>query len=197
APKPAPVTATWLGYPATTGLPTVDYRITDAVADPPGEADRLHTETLVRLPDGFLCYRPEGEAPPVAPLPALTRGVVTFGSFNNPAKLTPETIGVWSRILAAVPASRMLLKGTQFADPATAERIRGLFAGGGIGAERLEIRPRATAPAEHLGMYGEVDVALDPFPYNGTTTTCEALWMGVPAVTLRGDRHAARVGRVC
>jgi len=112
APKPAPVTATWLGYPATTGLPTVDYRITDAVADPPGEADRLHTETLARLPDGFLCYRPEGEAPPVAPLPALARGVVTFGSFNNPAKLTPETIGVWSRILAAVPVSRMLLKGT-------------------------------------------------------------------------------------
>ena len=194
APKPAPVTVAWLGYPATTGLPTVDCRITDDVADPEGEADRLHTERLIRLPGGFLCYRPEGEAPEVAPLPALGRGFVTFGSFNNPGKLTAETIRAWSRILAAVPGSRLLLKGTQLADPATAARFRELFAAGGIAAERLDIRPRATAPAEHLAMYGEVDIGLDPFPYNGTTTTCEAFWMGVPTVTLRGDRHAARVG---
>ena len=194
APKPAPVTVTWLGYPATTGLPTVDYRITDALADPPGEADRLHTETLVRLPDGFLCYRPENEAPAVAPLPAAARGVVTFGSFNNPAKLTVETLRAWGRILAGVPGSRLLLKGTQFADPGTCGRIRDLLAAGGIGPERLEFRPRTTTPGEHLATYGEVDIGLDPFPYNGTTTTCEALWMGVPTVTFRGDRHAARVG---
>jgi protein O-GlcNAc transferase len=192
--KPAPVTATWLGYPATTGLPTVDYRLTDEVADPPGEADRLHTETLVRLPHGFLCYRPEDEAPAVAPLPAVALGRVTFGSFNNPAKITAETVGAWSRVLEGVPGSRMLLKGTQFADPGTCGHFRRLFAAAGIGPERLEFRGRATTPAAHLAMYGEVDIGLDPFPYNGTTTTCEAFWMGVPTVSLRGDRHAARVG---
>ncbi len=194
APKPAPVTATWLGYPATTGLPTVDYRLTDEIADPPGEADNLHTETLVRLPGGFLCYRPEGEAPAVAPLPATAQGRITFGSFNNPGKITAGTVRAWSRILAGVPGSRMLLKGTQFADPGTCGHFRDLFAAGGIGPESLEFRGRATMPAEHLAMYGEVDIGLDPFPYNGTTTTCEAFWMGVPTVSLRGDRHAARVG---
>lgn len=194
APKPAPVTVTWLGYPATTGLPTVDYRLTDDIADPPGEADRLHTETLIRLPDGFLCYRPEGEAPAVGPLPVAKHGMITFGSFNNPGKITAEAVRVWSRVLAQVPGSRMLLKGTQFADAGTCGRFRDLFAAGGIGPERLDFRPRALTPREHLAMYGEVDIGLDPFPYNGTTTTCEAFWMGVPTVTLRGDRHASRVG---
>ena len=192
--RPAPVTATWLGYPASTGLPTVDYRLTDALADPPGAAERLHTEQLVRLPGGFLCYRPPSDAPGVTRAPALAHGYVTFGSFNNPAKITTETIETWSEILRAVPNSRLLLKGKLFADKATSERYREIFAARGIAADRLTLRPLIPAVAEHLRLYGEVDIGLDPFPYNGTTTTCEALYMGVPVVSLVGDRHAARVG---
>jgi protein O-GlcNAc transferase len=193
-PKPAPVTVNWLGYPATTGLPTIDYRITDAEADPPGVSDRLHTERLVRLPQGFLCYRPPGEAPRVAPSPALDQGFVTFGCFNNPKKITASGIETWAGILAAVPNARLLLKGAQFADGPIREDFEGEFAKHGISLERLDFRAWAASKADHLSAYAGVDIALDPFPYNGTTTTCEALWMGVPVVTLRGDHHAARVG---
>jgi len=192
--RPAPVTATWLGYPATTGLPTVDYRITDAIADPPEAADRLHTERLVRLSGGFLCYRPPADAPPVAPTPALARGYVTFGSFNNLAKVNPEVFRAWGEVLRAVPTARLLLKGKLLADETTANGYRRQFAELGIAAERLELRPLTPGIAEHMRLYSEVDIGLDPFPYNGTTTTCEALFMGVPVVTLVGDRHAARVG---
>ncbi len=192
--KPAPVQATWLGYPATTGLPAIDYRITDAVADPPGEADALHTERLVRLDPGFLCYRPLDRAGAVAPLPARAAGHVTFGSFNNFAKLSPGTIALWARLLREVPNSRLLLKASQFKDADTRARCRAAFTAAGIADERIEIVPPLTDPAEHLALYGRVDIGLDPLTYNGTTTTCEALWMGVPTVTLRGDRHVSRVG---
>jgi len=192
--KPAPVTATWLGYPATTGLATVDYRVTDALADPPGAAERLHTERLARLPGGFLCHRPPADAPAVSPAPVLARGSVTFGSFNNLAKVTAETIETWSEILRAVPTARLLLKGKLFADAAMVERYRRQFAAEGVAAERLVLRPLIPGIRKHLRLYGEVDIGLDPFPYNGTTTTCEALYMGVPVVSLVGDRHAARVG---
>lgn len=194
SPKPAPVTLTWLGYPATTGLPTVDYRITDAEADPPGVSDGLHTERLVRLPQGFLCYRPPANAPPVAPTPALARGYVTFGSFNNPKKITSRCLETWSAILTKLPSARLLLKGNLFADSHVRERVEGGLAKLGIANERIELRTWAAATADHLVSYADVDIGLDPFPYNGTTTTCEAFWMGVPVVTLRGDRHAARVG---
>jgi predicted O-linked N-acetylglucosamine transferase (SPINDLY family)/ADP-heptose:LPS heptosyltransferase len=192
--KPAPVQLTWLGYPATTGLPTIDGRITDAVADPPGEADRLHTERLVRLGTGFLCYRPFEHAGAVAPLPARRAGHVTFGSFNNRAKLSPGTIAAWAEIMRQVPGARLLLKATQFKDAGTRERCRAAFVAAGVASERIEIVAPLREPAEHLALYGRIDIALDPLVYNGTTTTCEALWMGVPVVTLRGDRHAARVG---
>lgn len=192
--KPAPLTVTWLGYPGTTGLPNMDYRLTDAIADPPGEADRLHTEKLVRLPDGFLCYRP----PPNAPAPATRDGAdpaaVTFGSFNNVAKVTPDVIAAWSAILVQLPKSRLMLKGKLLADAVMRARLVQAFIGHGVRVEQLDLRPQTPSTAEHLALYGEVDIALDTFPYNGTTTTCEALWMGVPVITLKGDRHAARVG---
>ena len=193
--KPAPVTATWLGYPATTGLPNLDYRITDAIVDPPGpEEALLHSEKLYRLEEGFLCYRPPAEAPPVSPLPAAARGFVTFGSFNNPMKTSRHVVELWSEILKAVPGSRLLLKGMGFADPQLAQHFFANFEAFGVAAERITIMAITETIEESLRLYGDIDIGLDPFPYNGTTTTCDALWMGVPVVTFRGDRHAARVG---
>jgi protein O-GlcNAc transferase len=192
--KPAPVTASWLGYPDTTGLATVDYRFTDERADPPGEADAHHVERLVRLPDGFLCYKPPAEAPPVGPTPALAKGTVTFGSFNYPEKVTPQVVETWAAILRGVSGAQIVLKGWHFNDPVIRQRYLDQFAAAGVPAERVDLRPMIPGMADHMGLYGEIDIALDPFPYNGTTTTCEALWMGVPVVSLVGDRHVARVG---
>lgn len=191
--KSAPVTATWLGYPATTGLSSIDWRITDAIADPPG-AERFHTEKLFRMRDGFLCYVPSAADPPAARRSAHDGGGITFGSFNNPMKLSPATIRGWAAILTALPQARLLLKAGLLNDPGIRQSILERFAVTGIAAERIELRGFVTDPAAHLGSYAEIDVALDPFPYNGTTTTCEALWMGVPVVALIGDRHAGRVG---
>jgi predicted O-linked N-acetylglucosamine transferase (SPINDLY family) len=192
--KPAPIQATWLGYPNTTGLTAMDWRLTDAIADPPGASEPHHTERLAYLPHGFLCYRPPTVAPPVAPLPALAAGFVTFGSFNNLAKVTPAVVSAWADVLRRVADSRLMLKSGAFADAATRRRYAGLFAEAGIAAQRLELLPQNAATDLHLAQYHRVDVALDPFPYNGTTTSCEALWMGVPVLTLAGRRHAGRVG---
>jgi predicted O-linked N-acetylglucosamine transferase (SPINDLY family) len=192
--RAAPVVATWLGYPGTTGLTTIDWRITDALADPPG-AERFYTEKLMRLDDGFLCYEALGDdVPAVAPAPALTAGYVTFGCFNAPQKISPSTVRTWAAILAALPRSRLLMKGPALADPGLQNHFRKLFEAGGIDWDRVELREFAPTAAAHLRTYGEIDIALDPFPYNGTTTTCEAMWMGVPVVSLIGDRHAGRVG---
>lgn len=192
--KPAPVQVTWLGYPNTTGLAAMDYRITDPVADPPGQADKFYVERLVRLPDGFLCYRPPDDAPDVAPLPMAAKGNLTFVSFNNLSKVTTEVIKVWARILEAVPGSELLMKCQSFTCPEVRRRYLSLFEQESIESGRLSLISRSPSTADHLAMYGRADIALDSFPYNGTTTTCEALWMGVPVVVLRGDRHAARVG---
>ncbi len=124
----------------------------------------------------------------------MSAGHITFGSFNNLRKVTPAVVKIWAQILNAVPTARLLLKARSFADPATRSRFTGAFGGHGIAADRIVLRDTVASPSEHLGAYAGVDIALDPFPYNGTTTTCEALWMGVPTVTLRGNRHAARVG---
>jgi protein O-GlcNAc transferase len=192
--RATPVTASWLGYPATTGLPTIDWRITDAIADPPG-SERYHTERLMRLPDGFLCYEPRvQDAAAVAPLPALTRGSITFGSFNNTQKLTPATIRCWATILIALPNARLVLKAGHLADPVMRQSILEQFAECGIDTARVELRSHVAEMGAHLLTYGEIDIGLDPLTYNGTTTTCEALWMGVPVVSLIGDRHASRVG---
>ncbi|HEY6837624.1 MAG TPA: hypothetical protein VI389_02660, partial [Geobacteraceae bacterium] len=192
--KPAPVQVTWLGYPATTGLAAMDYRITDAVADPEGSADRLHTERLVRLSHGFLCYAPPQEAPPLSPPPCEENGFITFGSFNNPAKMGRETLNLWGDVLRDVPGSRLFLKNKIFAEKKTCRFFLDRLAEAGIQPQRVTFAPHTPSLEGHLGCYGSVDIALDTFPYNGTTTTCEALWMGVPLVTLSGDRHASRVG---
>jgi predicted O-linked N-acetylglucosamine transferase (SPINDLY family) len=192
--RPAPVQASYLGYPNTTGLAAMDYRLSDARADPPGEGDHLYSETLVRLPEGFLCYRPPGDAPPVRPAPVEKNGHITFGSFNNLAKMTPEVITTWAAILQRLPGSRLLLKTRAFADAGARECYRAQLQQAGIAAERIELRKPADTIGEHLAAYGEIDIALDTFPYNGTTTTCEALWMGVPVITLAGRLHAGRVG---
>jgi predicted O-linked N-acetylglucosamine transferase (SPINDLY family) len=191
--KPAPVQVSWLGYPSSTGLATIDWRISDAIADPPGAADELSSERVLRLADGFHCFQPPDDAPPVGPAPGAG-GRITFGSFNTFAKLSPATLRLWAAILASVPEARLLLKDTRVHDPLTARRHRERFVAAGIDPARLDILPRAVDAAAHLAAYARVDVALDPFPYNGTTTTCEALWMGVPVVTFAGDRHASRVG---
>jgi protein O-GlcNAc transferase len=192
--KPAPLQVTWLGYPNTTGLAAMDYRLTDQIADPPGESVGLHAERLEYLPHGFLCYQPPKSAPPVNTLPAAASGIVTFGSFNNLAKVTPQVVAVWAEILRRVPNSRLLLKSGAFADAATRGLFVGRFGAAGIGPERLSLLPQDVGTAAHLARYHALDLALDPFPYNGTTTTCEALWMGVPVLTLTGSTHAGRVG---
>ena len=192
--KPAPVQVSYLGYPNTTGLATIDYRFTDTLVDPVGQSDPFYTETLVRLNPGFLCYQAPTDAPAVAPLPSEHNGYVTFGSFNNISKITPETAVLWARILHALPAAKLVLKYHWLSDPPTRERYYRLFESHDVPRERVEIFGLAPTTAEHLGMYSLVDIALDPFPYNGTTTTCEALWMGVPVLTLAGHAHAGRVG---
>jgi len=192
--RPAPVQASWLGYPNMTGLPAIPYRLTDGWADPPGAADRLHAGRLIRLAGGFLCYAPPSSAPAVGPVPLERNGRLTFGSFNNASKIGGRTIACWAAILNRVDGSRLLLKSRQFQDAGTRTRFAGLFAEHGVEADRLAMLPHLPDVDTALGAYGDIDIALDPFPYNGTTTTCEALWMGVPVVTLVGDRHAARVG---
>jgi len=192
--KPAPLQITWLGYPNTTGMPVMDYRLTDDIADPPGQSDQYHSETLIRLPDGFLCYSPPDDAPQVSGLPARQTGRITFGSFNNLPKINEAVIALWSRLLLQVPQSDLVLKSKQFADTKVRQRFVDLFASHGIDAKRITLLPRVATTAGHLALYHQVDIGLDPFPYNGTTTTCEALWMGVPVISLRGDRHAGRVG---
>jgi protein O-GlcNAc transferase len=182
---------TWLGYAETTGLAAIGYRITDEIADPP---ESLASETLLRLPQGFLSYQPPVEAPPVEAPPSIAGGYVTFGSFSNLGKVGPDVIGLWGRILAAVPGSRLLVKALSLADPETLAFTEERLLAHGIAPGRFDCAPGTNGLAEHLTAYHRVDIALDPFPYNGTTTTCEALWMGVPVVTLAGTRHAGRVG---
>ena len=191
--KAAPVQVSWLGYPDTTGLAAMDARLTDAIADPDG-ADDFAVEKLLRLPDGFLCYGASDDAPSVAPPPAGLAGPVTFGSFNNLPKLSDETLDLWAQVLLAVPDSRLLLKARGLDDPAIRRGVIARFALAGVDPARLRFAGRVRDYAGHMALYGEIDIGLDSLPYNGTTTTCEALWMGVPTVTLAGDRHCARVG---
>jgi predicted O-linked N-acetylglucosamine transferase (SPINDLY family) len=191
--RAAPVQVSFIGYPDTTGVTEMDYRLSDTIADPPG-SEHLCTERLIRLPGCFLCYRPPEAAPAVARPPCEINGFVTFGSFNNLAKINPHVIAVWSRLLRDIPDSRLIIKNPSLTDKATRERFQALFAAEGIISERLGLFGYIPDDNGHLGAYARMDIALDAFPYNGTTTTCEALWMGVPVVSLRGDRHSARVG---
>ena len=192
--KPAPIQVTWIGYPNTTGLSTMDYRITDTLADPVGAADALHTEKLVRLPECFSCFQAPRQSPDVGPLPALANGFITIGSFNNFAKITPHVMRVWIDIMNRVPGSRLLLKNRSLDNPRLKNLILEELCKHGADPKRVDLRSPDILPMDHLNGYNLLDIALDSFPYNGTTTTCEALWMGVPVITLAGNNHVSRVG---
>ncbi|MSO97777.1 MAG: tetratricopeptide repeat protein, partial [Rhodospirillaceae bacterium] len=192
--KPAPVSVSFLGYPNTTGLRAIDFRFTDSISDPLSEGNTYSTETLVRLPNGFSTYAPTIETPKVSQLPCIKRGTVTFASFNNRLKLNDRVIAVWARILKGTRGSRLLLKDRCFSFPAMVEDLRERFQTHGVPPDSLDIRPYDATVIDHFRVFAEVDISLDPFPYNGTTSTCDALWMGVPVIALRGDRQASRMG---
>jgi predicted O-linked N-acetylglucosamine transferase (SPINDLY family) len=190
--KPAPIQVSYLGYLGTTGLPAMDYYLTDAHADPPGGADAHYQERLIRLPECAFCYGP-GDAPDVRrEPPARESGQVTFGCLNNLAKGSDEALAAWSRLLALVPDSRLLLR-TGAGRPAE-ERIRALVARHGISTERLLFAGPTPTRFAYLELYHALDIALDPFPYNGVTTTTDALWMGVPVISLIGQTSVSRQG---
>jgi predicted O-linked N-acetylglucosamine transferase (SPINDLY family) len=189
--RPAPVQATWLGYLGPTGVPTIDWRITDVHADPPGRPDPPGLERPWRLPRTLWCYRPHADAPDVAPLPAASAGRITFANLNNPGKTSGAALAAWSAVLRAVPDSRLLL--LTAAHAGRIADLRRQFAAQGIDSERVEFVTRVPL-AEYLALYARIDIALDPFPYVGGATTCDAAWMGVPVVTLAGDRPFARGG---
>lgn len=191
--KPAPVQCTWLGYLGTTGVAEVDYLLADPYAVPVGEEAQF-TESIWRLPESYLCFTTTGIELDVGELPALANGYMTFASFNNLAKVNEAVLACWSAVLKAVPDSRLLLKSRQLADVAVRQGILERFAAQGIAVGRLELAHWAPGREAHLATYRRVDVALDPFPYPGITTTMESLWMGVPTLTLRGDRFIAHQG---
>jgi protein O-GlcNAc transferase len=190
--RPAPVQVSYLGYCCTTGLAAIDYRLSDWNTDPPGQ-EAYHAESLYRLERSFLCYTAPDSAPEIGPPPSRENGFVTFGSFNTLAKVTPEVVALWCKVLAAVPGSRFFLKAKSLADDTTRARYRAMFESHGIAGERLEMSGRIKDKGDHLGAYGRIDIALDTLPYNGVTTSCEAMWMGVPVVALEGKSHAGRL----
>jgi len=192
--RAAPVQVSWLGYPDSTGVNAIDCRITDSYADPEEGVVTYSEENLVRLPGGFHCYHPPDDAPLPTATPMKANGYVTFGSFNNIAKLSPECLELWSCILHKVANSKLLLKYSSFHDADFTERFISGFAAMGISSSRIQCIASTESTEKHLECYGLIDIALDPFPYNGTTTTLEALFMGVPVLSLRGHRHAGRVG---
>jgi predicted O-linked N-acetylglucosamine transferase (SPINDLY family) len=188
--KPAPIQVSWLGFWQTTGLPQMDYHITDAVTLPAGE-DRWFSEKILRMPQCRFCYEPPEYAPDVVLPPVQCLGAVTFGCFNNPAKIGAPVVALWARILQSVQGSRLVLKWETYSQKTVRDRFLELFAGYGVPPERIEFRGYSVHQ-EMLAEYGDIDIALDPFPFSGGMTSCEALWMGVPIVTLRGDRPAGR-----
>jgi predicted O-linked N-acetylglucosamine transferase (SPINDLY family) len=187
----APLQGTYLGYPNTTGVPAIDFRIIDAITDPPG-AESQCTETLIRLPRCFLAFTPSPSWPP-SRSPRQPSDPITFGSFNNIMKISQATASLWNRVLQAVPTSRLLLKSPRLPEELL-NHHRAMLIQAGIPEDRLTLHPFIAANAAHIELYHKIDIALDTFPYHGTTTTCEALWMGVPTITLQGDSHRSRVG---
>ncbi len=189
--KPAPVQVTWNGYANTTGMSAIDYRITDALADPPGMTEHLHSEKLVRLPEIYMAFSPPAASPQVSAAPETKEGHVSLGSMNALSKVTPQVIAVWSTILRALPGARLLMCTVPVGR--TTERVIREFARHGVERSRLELLPKLPFQ-QFLSAHSRVDIALDPFPFSGTTTTCQTLWMGVPVITLAGKCHVSRVG---
>ena len=187
--KPAPVQVEYLGYPATTGIEAMDWRLTDAVAEPMGQREAFYTERLYRLPHSLWCYQPFADMGEVSPSPAQARGYVTFGSFNNYAKVGPRVVALWAAVLKAVPTARLVMITVPQGEAQAALWAR--FESLGVARERVLLHDRL-GRSEYVALFGQVDVALDPFPCNGGTTTCDALWMGVPVVALRGETFLSR-----
>lgn len=189
---PAPVQVSYLGYPTWSGVQTVAHRITDSTIDP-GDLPSTGSERPLCLPRPMFCYRAP-EAPTIGPPPSLQQGFVTFGTFNNLAKLSDHCLALWARVLHAVPGSKLLIKAGAVADPANQDNLQRFMAAQGIDGQRLILMPQTAVRSSHLALYDQIDVGLDSFPHNGATTTCEALWMGVPVVTQRGNTHTSRLG---
>ncbi|MBV8652580.1 MAG: glycosyltransferase, partial [Alphaproteobacteria bacterium] len=189
--KPAPVQCTWIGYYATTGLPEMDYIIADRIVLPPGE-ESFYLEKPWRMPDSYLCFTPPDFDVEIGPPPAECNGTITFGSCNNVLKVNRLVVAEWSRLLRHVPTARLLLRSALLSSEEIRDELRRQFVEHGIAAERLALLPTGTRQ-ELMATYNEIDIALDPFPYGGGTTTVEALWMGVPVVSRRGDRFSGRV----
>jgi predicted O-linked N-acetylglucosamine transferase (SPINDLY family) len=188
--RPAPVQITWIGYEGTTGLEAIDYLLADRYTIPPGQ-EVFYRERVLRMPDGYVCYDPPQTAPEAPPLPAVKHSYIRFGSFNNLAKINPQVVEVWARVLIRVPGCRLVLKYRGLGDEAVCRRYRDLFRACGADPSRVELTP-PSAHADYLAAYREVDIALDPFPFGGGITTCDALWMGVPVITYPGETFAGR-----
>lgn len=192
--KPAPIQISYLGYPSTTGLEAIDYYLTDGFADPIGLTESYYREELLRLPHSFLTFQPPENSPPVTDLPARENKKITFGSCNPAPSFTPKAIALWSGILKSLPDSRIVLKSPSFTDRPTCDRYLTIFAHCGIDSRRVQLLDSKSDRRENWEFYSTIDIALDPFPYNGTISTCEAMWMGVPVITLAGNTHASRTG---
>lgn len=194
AQRAAPVQLTWLGYPNTTGLESMDYRIVDAVTDPVDQSENLSSEKLIRMPDVFSVYQPPPGLPAVGSAPFRKNGFVTFGSFNNVAKINAAVLNAWAAILNALPESRILIKSMVLRYQNPARRLLQALLERGVREDRIDLVGYSKDKAMHLDYYNQVDICLDTFPYNGTTTTCDSLIMGVPVITLEGGDHRSRVG---
>ncbi|HRE16598.1 MAG TPA: glycosyltransferase, partial [Rhodocyclaceae bacterium] len=190
AQRPAPVQVSWIGYFHSTGLSAMDYFLTDPYTSP-ADNGQLFSEIPLCLPATRFCFRPLSYSAEVGPLPAAANGYITFGSFNRLPKLTKQVIAAWSKIVLAVPDSRLVLKARALKDPVVRERLLARFAEQGLAAERIELR-EVSSHAQMFSEYNDLDLALDPFPFNGGMTTLEALWMGVPVLTLEGDTVVSR-----
>jgi predicted O-linked N-acetylglucosamine transferase (SPINDLY family) len=188
--KPAPVQVSWLAYPGTTGLDAIDARISDPFLDPPGADPTIYSERTVRLPETFWCYDPLIDGIDPGPLPARGRGTVTFGCLNNPMKLNQRVFDLWARVLRAVGGSRLVVMAPL---GRTRKRISDALGEGGVDRARIDFVTRRARP-EYLALYQDIDLCLDTFPYGGHTTSLDALWMGVPVITLVGDRVVGRAG---
>jgi len=191
--RPAPVQATYMGYLGSTGLPAIRYRISDALLDPPGLTEAMQTETVVRMRRCCVCFGPERGVPPPNRLPALQNGALTFGSLNARTKLNEAVLALWAKLLIEIPAARLIMVVDYGAHKAVAKALRDRFARAGVDPQRIDVRGRQPLAA-YFSIFREIDVALDPFPYNGGTTTLHSLWMGVPVITLAGRWALARSG---
>ena len=189
----SPIQMSWLGYPSTSGLKSMTYRITDEVADPEGRNDGFYSEKLLRMPNGFLCFEPHENAPEIALASSTSKKGIRFGSFNNLAKISSQTLDAWAQAMHAVPDSTLYLKRQQLIHNNARDHIINEFKERGIDENRLILKTSKAKIEQHLAEYNQIDIALDTSPYNGTTTTLEALWMGVPVVSLTGNTHASRV----